>query len=103
MVSGQSFLYITAAFPCEERAARKVSLIDQEHREIIQRDPHSCLVADLAPDGERFLLKVIRMARSGSLPAHPRRQWRFKLPELDNHMQSGLNAAHPPVRHAKGE
>jgi len=53
-------------------------------------------------------LKVIRMARSGSLPAHPlgggnRRQWRFKLSELDRHMQEGLNGAHPPVRHAKGE
>ena len=53
-------------------------------------------------------LKVIRMARSGSLPAHPlgdgkRRQWRFKLSELDNHMQAGLNSAHPPVRQSKGE
>lgn len=53
-------------------------------------------------------LKVIRMARSGSLPAHPfggvkRRQWRFKLSELDRHMQEGLNGAHPPVRHTKGE
>lgn len=53
-------------------------------------------------------LKVIRMARCGSLPAHPlgdgkRRQWRFKLSELDNHMQAGLNTAHPPVRHAKGD
>jgi hypothetical protein len=56
MVSGQSFLYITAAFPCEERAARKVSLIDQEHREIIRRGPHSCLVADLAPDGREIPL-----------------------------------------------
>ncbi len=53
-------------------------------------------------------LKVIRMARAGFLPAHPlgherRRQWRFKLSELDNHMQSRLNDAHPPVRHTKGE
>ena len=53
-------------------------------------------------------LKVIRMARSGSLPAHPlgngkRRQWRFKLSELDRHMQEGLNGAHPPVRQSKGE
>jgi excisionase family DNA binding protein len=53
-------------------------------------------------------LKVIRMARSGSLPAHPlgggkRRQWRFKLSELDKHMQGGLNGAHPPVRRSKGE
>lgn len=37
-------------------------------------------------------LKIIRMARSGSLPAHPlgtgkRRRWRFKLSELDKHMQ----------------
>src|ERR1035438_7622767 len=35
--------------------------------------------------------KIIRMARSGALPAHPlgtgrRRQWRFKLSELDKHM-----------------
>jgi len=53
-------------------------------------------------------LKVIRMARSGSLPAHSlgsgkRRQWRFKLSELDRHMQEGLNGSHPPVRHTKGE
>jgi len=53
-------------------------------------------------------LRVIRMARSGCLPAHPlgsgtRRQWRFKLSELDNHMQGGLNDAHPPVRQMKGE
>lgn len=53
-------------------------------------------------------LKVIRMARAGFLPAHPlghgrRRQWRFKLTELDKHMQSRLNDAHPPVRHIKGE
>jgi len=48
-------------------------------------------------------LKTIRMARAGFLPAHPldngkRRQWRFKLSELDKHMQRALNAAHPPVR-----
>ena len=53
-------------------------------------------------------LKIIRMARSGALPAHPlgtgkRRQWRFKLSELDRHMQEGLNGSHPPVRHTKGE
>jgi excisionase family DNA binding protein len=53
-------------------------------------------------------LKVIRMARSGALPAHPlaggkRRQWRFKLSELDRHMQDRLNGLHPPVRHTKGE
>ncbi len=53
-------------------------------------------------------LKVIRMARSGSLPAHPlaggrRRQWRFKLSELDRYMQDRLNGLHPPVRHTKGE
>jgi excisionase family DNA binding protein len=53
-------------------------------------------------------LKVIRMARSGSLPAYPlgagkRRQWRFKLSELDKHMQRELNSAHPPVRQRKGE
>jgi excisionase family DNA binding protein len=53
-------------------------------------------------------LKVIRMARSGSLPAHTlghgkRRQWRFKLSELDRHMQERLNSAHPPVRQCKGE
>jgi len=48
-------------------------------------------------------LTVIRMARSGRLPSHPlrsgkRRQWRFKLSELDKHMQQELNAAHPSVR-----
>ncbi|HKV94421.1 MAG TPA: helix-turn-helix domain-containing protein [Candidatus Angelobacter sp.] len=48
-------------------------------------------------------LKVIRMARSGSLPAHPlgtgkRRQWRFKLSELDKHMQGDIETNHPPVR-----
>jgi excisionase family DNA binding protein len=48
-------------------------------------------------------LKIIRMARSGSLPAHPlgrgrRRQWRFKLSELDKHMQGGIDIAHSPVR-----
>jgi excisionase family DNA binding protein len=48
-------------------------------------------------------LKIIRMARSGSLPAHPlgngkRRQWRFKLSELDRHMQGGIKPDHPPVR-----
>jgi excisionase family DNA binding protein len=53
-------------------------------------------------------LKVIRMARSGSLPAYSlgagkRRQWRFKLSELDKHMQRELNSAHPPVRQRKGE
>jgi len=58
-------------------------------------------------DAAEFLmvtrLKVIRMARSGVLPAHPlgagkRRQWRFKLSELDGHMQGGITAANPPVR-----
>lgn len=53
-------------------------------------------------------LKVIRMARAGSLPAHSlggkeRIQWRFRLSELDKHMQGGLNGSHPPVRHTKGE
>jgi excisionase family DNA binding protein len=53
-------------------------------------------------------LKVIRMARSGQLPAYPlggnkRRQWRFKLSELDKHMQAELNNPHPPVRQTKGE
>jgi excisionase family DNA binding protein len=53
-------------------------------------------------------LRVIRMARSGSLPAHPlgagkRRQWRFKLSELDKHMRTGLNDRHPPVRHTEGD
>ena len=48
-------------------------------------------------------LKIIRMARSGTLPAHSlgagrRRQWRFKLSELDKHMQHGVDTAHPPVR-----
>jgi len=53
-------------------------------------------------------IKIIRMARSGALPAHPlgsgkRRQWRFKLSELDKHMQHGIDIAHPPVRRTKGE
>jgi excisionase family DNA binding protein len=53
-------------------------------------------------------LNVIRMARSGSVPAYPlgagkRRQWRFKLSELDKYMQRELNTAHPPVRQRKGE
>lgn len=48
-------------------------------------------------------LRIIRMARSGALPAHPlgagkRRFWRFRLSELDKHMQVGINSAHPPVR-----
>jgi excisionase family DNA binding protein len=48
-------------------------------------------------------LKIIRMARSGMLPAHPlgtgeRRQWRFKLSELGRHMQRGIHTADPPVR-----
>jgi excisionase family DNA binding protein len=48
-------------------------------------------------------LKMIRMARSGSVPAHPlgtgkRHQWRFKLSELDQHMQGGIETSHPPVR-----
>jgi excisionase family DNA binding protein len=48
-------------------------------------------------------LKLVRMARSGILPAHPlgtgkRRQWRFKLSELDKHMQGGIETNHPPVR-----
>lgn len=53
-------------------------------------------------------LQLIRMARSGSLPAHPlaggkRHQWRFKLSELDKHLQEQLNGVHPPVRHTKGK
>ena len=48
-------------------------------------------------------LKIIRMARSEALPAHPfgtgrRRQWRFKLSELDKHIQLGIHTADPPVR-----
>ena len=48
-------------------------------------------------------IKIIRMARSGALPAHPlgtgrRRQWRFKLSELDMHMQRGIHTADPPLR-----
>ena len=48
-------------------------------------------------------LKIIRMAPTGSVPAHPlgtgkRRQWRFKLSELDQHMQRGIETNHPPVR-----
>jgi excisionase family DNA binding protein len=48
-------------------------------------------------------IKIIRMARSGALPAHPlgtgrRHQWRFKLSELDVHMQRDIHTADPPVR-----
>jgi excisionase family DNA binding protein len=48
-------------------------------------------------------LRVIRMARAGLLPAHvlgegSRRQWRFRLSELDRHMQQGIHSADPPVR-----
>jgi excisionase family DNA binding protein len=48
-------------------------------------------------------LKVIRMARAGLLPAHPlgmgkRRQWRYKLSQLDKHMQRGVDNSYPPVR-----
>lgn len=48
------------------------------------------------------------MARSGSLPAHPlgngkRRQWRFKLSELDKHMQGGIETNHPPVAPMRGK
>jgi hypothetical protein len=32
-----------------------------------------------------------------------RRQWRFKLSELDRYMQEGLNDGHPLVRQMKGE
>jgi excisionase family DNA binding protein len=47
-------------------------------------------------------LKVVRMARAGALPAHPfgtgrRRQWRFKLSELDKHMQHGIEIVRPSV------
>ena len=47
--------------------------------------------------------RIIRMARSGFLPAHPvgtgkRRQWRFKLSELDRSMQGVITGVHPPVR-----
>jgi excisionase family DNA binding protein len=46
---------------------------------------------------------VNRMARTGRLPAHAlnvgkRRQWRFRLSELDQHMQGGGINTHPPVR-----
>ena len=49
-------------------------------------------------------IQVIRMARSGRLPAHPlghgkRRLWRFKMSELDRHMQPTVKATDPPVRH----
>jgi excisionase family DNA binding protein len=48
-------------------------------------------------------LKVVRMARARVLPAYPfgtgrRRQWRFKLSELDKHMQHGIDIAGPSVR-----
>jgi len=48
-------------------------------------------------------LKVIRMSRAGLLPAHPlasgkRRQWRYKLSQLDKHMQRGVDSSYPLVR-----
>jgi excisionase family DNA binding protein len=51
-------------------------------------------------------LRIVRLARAGQIPAHPigtgrRRQWRFKLSELDRHMQGGINGASPPVRHER--
>ena len=58
-------------------------------------------------DAAKFLginrLRVIRMARSGLLPAYPlgtgkRRQWRFKLSELDRRVRGGITGVHPPVR-----
>ena len=61
-------------------------------------------------EAARFLslhrLRVLRLARAGQIPAHPigsgrRRQWRFKLSELDRHMQGGINGTHPPVRHER--
>jgi excisionase family DNA binding protein len=43
--------------------------------------------------------RVIRLARAGKLPGHPigmgtgsRRQWRFKLSELDRYMQGLSNS-----------
>jgi excisionase family DNA binding protein len=69
---------------------------------------HDPLEPYVGPDeAAKFLgitrLRVIRMARSGELPAHPlgtgkRRQWRLKLSELDRHMRGGINGSHPPVR-----
>jgi excisionase family DNA binding protein len=47
---------------------------------------------------------VIRMARDGRLPAHPikgtgkKRYWRFRLSELDKHMQGDVQPSRPPVR-----
>ncbi len=47
---------------------------------------------------------VLLMAREGRLPAHPifvtgkRRQWRFKLSELDKHMKHVDTSRNPPVR-----
>jgi len=72
---------------------------------------HEALEPYVSPeDAAAFLkikrLKLIRMARSGSVPAHPlgtgkRRQWRFKLSELDKHMQHGIDIARPSVRQGK--
>jgi excisionase family DNA binding protein len=48
---------------------------------------------------------VIRMARARRLPAHPikgsgrKHWWRFKLSELDKHVQSDVNTPYAPVRH----
>ena len=85
---------------------RSRSFLSREHTESFLPEPY------VDPDeAAAFLdtnrLKVIRMARSGSLPAYPlalgrRRQWRFKLSELDKHIRAGLNDVYPPVRHTKG-
>lgn len=49
-------------------------------------------------------LAVVRMARAGKLPAHPlgdgqRRQWRFKISEVDKQIQGGITSCRPPVCH----
>jgi excisionase family DNA binding protein len=69
---------------------------------------HSFLEPYVSPEkAAEFLcldrLRVIRLARAGKIPAHPlgtsrRRQWRFKLSELERHMQGDINGTQPPVR-----
>jgi excisionase family DNA binding protein len=103
---------ITAEFPARNKILRIFCIFSTQR--ILANSDTSILMNHQIPEpyvtpeeAADFLrtnrLKVIRMARSGLLPAHPlgstkRRQWRFKLSELDKHVQGGIETNHPPVR-----
>jgi excisionase family DNA binding protein len=103
---------ITAEFPARNKILRILCIFPTQR--ILANSDTSILMNHQIPEpyvtpeeAADFLrtnrLKVIRMARSGLLPAHPlgstkRRQWRFKLSELDKHMQGGIETNYPPVR-----